>query len=173
MVGFAAGSYAHTVPGTALPPIKAASQALCKAQMIPLPSGYQNFSLPGVLIILAVGGLIIFCGYSIDVVVCFIQRKWLNRPYAWLAWKLDAQLQLHRLAQENAGWGLPWARQLDSAPAAHPGTSLGIYEECVSSPAGDGRATLRRASMTSSDGTSSLMAKRSAGVNIERYDYED
>jgi len=146
-------------PGISLP-----SEAFCKAQKVPLPSGYQNLSLLGVLIVLVIGAIVILFAYSIDIVVGFIQRKWCNGPYAWLAWKLDTQLQLHRLAHENTGWGVPWTRQLSSAPAAHAGSSLGIYEEATPDVNGVRSAFLRRNSVGSSDQASSLLHKRSYEV---------
>lgn len=160
-VDLASGTHAHTASGYTLQPETQISQALCNAQKVPLPSGYQNFSLPGVLLVLVIGAAVNLFAYSIDIVVGFVQRKWYNRPYAWLAWKLDTQLQLHRLAQENAGWGVPWTGQLSSAPAAHTGTSLGIYEEATPDVNGIRTAFLRRNSVGSSDRASSLSHKRS------------
>jgi len=103
------------------------TDVFCQQQMVPLPAGFQNFSILGIAILITIGGLIIILGYSIDGIVGYIQDHSAQASYARLSWQLENSLQLQRMAQENAGWGAPWARQLDTVPHSNGRAMLGVY----------------------------------------------
>jgi hypothetical protein len=111
--------------------------------MAPLTNGYQNFSLLGIVLILAFGGLLTALGLTIDIVVGAIQRRWFHDSPGWLGWVLDEKLQLQRMAYEGAGWGV-WKGQMDAIPVTEGNTPLGMYEEIVTDKAAE-RATIENA----------------------------
>jgi hypothetical protein len=79
---------------------------ICYPQMIRGVAGFQNFSIVGLVVILAIGGVIICLGISLEPLVTFINRKSRSRAgqYARLQWVLDGKFQLQRMAFEGAGW---------------------------------------------------------------------
>jgi hypothetical protein len=89
-------------------------KALCKRQMIRNVSGYENFSVLGVAIILVIGGTLVFLGSVLDDAVGLVQ-KLLGKHYGLLTWTSDGYLQLQRLAYEGAGYG-DWERCADDVP---------------------------------------------------------
>lgn len=64
-------------------------------------SGFQNFSLLGVTIILVIGGVLVILGSVIDIVVGLAQKWILRRHFGRLSWVSDGYLQLQRLAYEG------------------------------------------------------------------------
>lgn len=100
---------------------------LCQQQIVPLPVGFQNFSILGIAILITVGGLIIILGYSIDGIVGWIQNHSAQASHARLSWQLETSLQLQRMAQENAGWGTPWAGQFVTVPTTNGRAMLEAY----------------------------------------------
>jgi hypothetical protein len=80
--------------------------AICKRQMIRNASGYQNFSILGVAIILSMGSFIIILGTTIDSIWGLAQKVFQRKhytSYGLLAWETDGFLQLQIMAQEAAG----------------------------------------------------------------------
>jgi hypothetical protein len=128
VVEYATGPSNLADDGHVVPPVTEASRKLCSQQKVPLANGYQNFSLAGVIAILAVGGFVILVGLLIDVVLVAIQKRWFCDSYGWLAWTLDEKLQVQRLAQQNAGWGGYWIGELDGVPVTRDRELLGNYE---------------------------------------------
>jgi len=100
--------------GTIVYPTTDYGKALCNRQMIRGVSGYQNFSVLGVAIILVIGGTLVFLGLVIDDIVGFVQKIF-GQHYGRLAWTSDGYLQLQRLAYEGAGFG-DWERCADDVP---------------------------------------------------------
>lgn len=88
--------------GVLTPPGDDAERAICKRQTIRNASGYQNFSILGVAIILVLGVILIALGWGLDIVV-----GWIEKLFGWdflrLSWITDDYLQLQRLAYEAAG----------------------------------------------------------------------
>jgi type II secretory pathway pseudopilin PulG len=126
------------------------SAYLCHQQMIPLPSDYQSFHFLGIIIILVVGGVIILLAVTLPNLVVSIKRKRRATSYGWLAWTLDEKLQLHRLAQENSGWGGAWRSQLEAVPTTQEevlansgrktGMKLGLYHVVFASASNNHKA---------------------------------
>jgi hypothetical protein len=130
MLEYATGPTDLGDDGYVVGPSTLPSQKLCRSQMAPLASTYQNFSLLGIVLILVGGGLLIVLGLTIDVVVGAIQRRWFHDSPGWLGWVLDEKLQLQRMAYEGAGWGV-WQGQTNAIPVTQANTPLGMYQERV------------------------------------------
>ncbi|KAE9364620.1 hypothetical protein N431DRAFT_354454 [Stipitochalara longipes BDJ] len=92
-------------------------QKLCKSQMIRNVSGYQNFSTLGVALILIIGTSLVILGWTIDMVVGFVQRYLFKRNLARLSWVSDGFLQLQRMAYEGAGYS-DWRCCADYVPVS-------------------------------------------------------
>ena len=101
-------------------PTNAYERAICQRQMIRNVSGYQNFSTLGVAIILALGSLTVILGWTIDIVVGWIQKLIFKRNFARLSWVSDGYLQLQRMAYEGAGYD-HWVSCADDVPIAADG----------------------------------------------------
>lgn len=91
--------------GTIFPPVNAYDQALCFSQKVHQSSSHISFSLLGVLIILGLGGFIIFSSLFIDTLVGFFQHRFHKGEYKAIQWALDEKLQLQRMVYEKEGIG--------------------------------------------------------------------
>lgn len=103
-------------------------QQVCRSQRVKNPGGFQNFSLLGVTLILALGTVVILLGLTIDKIVGLVQRVFFPRAYGRLAWALDSKFQLQRMAFEGAGWN-QWdvGTSEDVVPITKPDTQVGSY----------------------------------------------
>jgi hypothetical protein len=88
--------------GTITNPTEKSARSICNRQVIRNASGYQNFSIVGVVIIVVIGLILIAVGWGLDVVV-----GWIEKLFGWdflrLSWITDDYLQLQRMAYEAAG----------------------------------------------------------------------
>jgi hypothetical protein len=100
--------------------------ALCHSQKVEAPSGYQNFSVLGIAIIVIISFVIILVGLTVDSVVGWCQKRWKKNAYGRLAWTLDEKLQLQRMAYEGAGWNF-WKHRESTVPIYTNGEHLGHY----------------------------------------------
>jgi hypothetical protein len=98
-------------------PKESLGQRLCNNQMIRNVSGYQNFSTLGVAIILIFGTSLVILGWTIDIVVGFVQRRFFKRHFARLSWISDGYLQVQRMAYEGAGY-TGWKYCADEVPVS-------------------------------------------------------
>lgn len=73
-------------------------------------SGYHNFSLAGVLIILTVGMFIVCLNLSLPRLIDWLSRRRHKGEHARRAWVMDETLQLHWMAFEGRSLGLGPAR---------------------------------------------------------------
>jgi hypothetical protein len=89
-------------------------QNICRRQLILNVTGYQNFNMLGVMLILIVSSVLIIIGWTIDTVVGWIQG-WMGKHHARLSWVQDGYLQLQRMAYEGAGH-TGWEGSADDVP---------------------------------------------------------
>lgn len=81
------------------------SLAMCYSQMINDSQGTSSFSILGLAIVFAIGGLIILLSLVVDTVVGWLQtflKKGVAQKQAWLQ---DDKLQMQRVVLERAGLG--------------------------------------------------------------------
>ncbi|TID15568.1 hypothetical protein E6O75_ATG07896 [Venturia nashicola] len=79
------------------------SKAQCLTQLVRSTGGHVNFSVLGLIIILALGGLIIIVGSSIDTLVGWMRTR--SARYKRDQWELEETLELHRAAYEALSFG--------------------------------------------------------------------
>lgn len=70
----------------------------CGRQKIHSTAGYISFSVIGILIILSIGGILIFTSLILDPVTGYFRKAFDWKDYKRLQWALDEQLELQRLA---------------------------------------------------------------------------
>jgi len=116
MVAWVSGTSVPYSGGARTLPASIAAELLCHQQMVPLPSGYQNFQFSSILLIIVLGIVIIVLALVVPSVVVSGKKKKKSESYGWLAWTLDEKLQLHRMAQQSSKWGHEWINQLESVP---------------------------------------------------------
>jgi hypothetical protein len=121
IVQYAAGPTVSN--GIITPPTLATDQALCDQMLVrATPDGsFQNFSVLGLAIVLAISGLVIFLALALRPVVDFISARRHNNDWRRRTWRLEDKLQLHRLAYEGAGWTTKevwYKRDEDAVPVA-------------------------------------------------------
>jgi len=112
--------------GTVLKFNFSSEKTVCDSQMVHSVDGYQNFSVLGVSLIIALGAVIIITGFVIDKVVGWFQIRIKKGGYGRLSWQLDDKLQLQRMAYEGAGWG-QWRNCNKSVPIKEGVADLGQY----------------------------------------------
>ena len=78
-------------------------------------SKYASFSVFGVWFIYVTGGLIVIISFSIEFLLEFLHKRYGYQIYRQLEWTTNQQLQLLRLAQEEAGYGV-WTKCTDFVP---------------------------------------------------------
>ena len=105
LVEYSSGPSSIRKGGTVFPPSNIYDQALCFSQKVHQSSSHTSFSLLGVLIILVLGGFIIFVSLFIDTLVGFFQRRFHKGEHKTIQWALDEKLQLQRMVYEKEGIG--------------------------------------------------------------------
>jgi hypothetical protein len=130
---------------------------LCRSILVQSTGNFQNFSVLGIAIIIAVGGVIILLGASIDTIVGWLQSK--NNPRR-LQWRADSKFQIQRMAYEGAGWG-PWENCDGTIPYIATNMHLGLVDTTsIDHP------TIKRAETDST--TASPVALRQKSTDEER-----
>ncbi|KAK3322745.1 hypothetical protein B0H66DRAFT_515399 [Apodospora peruviana] len=108
-------------------PENESEQRLCQSQKI-LSNEYASFSILGLVLILAIGGLIVTISMSLEAVLaCISRRLYGQMTYAQLEWCTNETLQLQRLVQEELGLGT-WKNATGSVPITLPGEQLGLLD---------------------------------------------
>jgi hypothetical protein len=74
----------------------------CLSQLVRDTGGHINFSVLGLIIILAIGGLIIVIGLSIDSIVGLVRSR--KGKYKKEQWEVEETLELHRAAYAGMGF---------------------------------------------------------------------
>jgi hypothetical protein len=92
---------------------------------------HTSFSVLGLTLIFALGGLIILMSYSLDPIMgCLRERRGLYE-HQQLEWAMNWTLQLQRLAHEQIGMGT-WSKATDLIPITDRGEALATLD--ISSP---------------------------------------
>ncbi|KAJ2985736.1 hypothetical protein NUW58_g5373 [Xylaria curta] len=89
-------------------------EELCNRQTI-RSMNHNSFSVFGLIFTYVVGGLIVIASALIEPVLRSLQRRYKYRTYEELEWTTNEYLQLHRLAQEEAGYG-KWSNCTEAVP---------------------------------------------------------
>ncbi|KAI0549876.1 hypothetical protein F4679DRAFT_544969 [Xylaria curta] len=108
------------------PPTDEFQQTLCDSQAIRSTS-HTSFSVFGLLFTYIVGGLIIIVSEAIEPLLRFVQRRYRFQTYEQLEWTTNEHLQLHRLAQEELGYG-EWTECTDAIPITGANEVLGSID---------------------------------------------
>ncbi|KAK8135053.1 hypothetical protein PG984_007065 [Apiospora sp. TS-2023a] len=91
---------------------------LCRSQKI-RRSGYASFSLFGLLFTYILGSLIILMSFAVDPIMRCLHKRRKYRQYQYLEWRTNGSLQLHRLAQDELGYG-NWSGCTNMVPVTRP-----------------------------------------------------
>ncbi|KAI0552765.1 hypothetical protein F4679DRAFT_533819 [Xylaria curta] len=108
------------------PPMTDFDKAMCNSQTIRSTS-YTSFSVFGLLFTYIFGGLIIIVSAVIDPVLSFLRHRYNYQTYEQLEWETNHYLQLHRLAQEELGYG-EWTKCTKTIPITGDGEVLGSLD---------------------------------------------
>ncbi|KAI0023953.1 hypothetical protein F4780DRAFT_798170 [Xylariomycetidae sp. FL0641] len=73
-------------------------------------SAYASFSVLGLSLTYAIGGLVIGASFVIEPVIAWLYKSREYKPYAHLEWRSTTNLHLHRLAHEKPGFQDRWSR---------------------------------------------------------------
>ncbi|KAI1737043.1 hypothetical protein F4680DRAFT_451404 [Xylaria scruposa] len=109
-----------------IPPTNEFQQTLCDSQAIRSTS-HTSFSVFGLLFTYVVGVLIIIVSEAIEPLLRFAQRRYRFQTYEQLEWTTNEHLQLHRLAQEELGYG-EWTECTDAIPITGANEVLGSID---------------------------------------------
>ncbi|KAI9699287.1 MAG: hypothetical protein M1836_002897 [Candelina mexicana] len=112
-------------------------RAMCRTQKVRDTGANTSFNVLGVVLIIALGGLIILTNMILQPVVGWIQKRANRGDHCRLQWALDEKLQLQRVAYEEAGIG-KWQGLMDSVPVTARGEAFGL------AAGGDGKIDPRR-----------------------------
>ncbi|KAI1328009.1 hypothetical protein F5Y16DRAFT_420344 [Xylariaceae sp. FL0255] len=89
-------------------------------------TAHSSFSVFGLFFIYLVGILTILISYLLEPLAKLLYKKGYDQ-YPYLEWTTNATLQLHRLAQEERGFGT-WSGGKDKVPVTQPGDILGSLD---------------------------------------------
>lgn len=87
----------------------------------------MNFSMFGICFLFIMGGLIICVSFAVEPIFSYLYKKRKYNEYAYLEWVTNSSLQLHRLAQEELGWGT-WSGATNDVPTTQKGEHLGCLD---------------------------------------------
>ncbi|KAK6851590.1 hypothetical protein PG995_011715 [Apiospora arundinis] len=90
----------------------------CQSQKI-RHVGYASFSVFGLCFTYIFGALLIVISFALDPLMRCLHTRRQYRQYQYLEWKTNGALQLHRLAQDELGYG-KWSGCIDVVPVTHP-----------------------------------------------------
>jgi len=77
----------------------------------------------GLLFTYILGALIISMSFALDPIMRYMHRRRKYKQYQYLEWRTNGALQLHRLAQDELGYG-KWSGCTDTVPVTRPGDAL-------------------------------------------------
>ncbi|KAI1326335.1 hypothetical protein F5Y16DRAFT_421824 [Xylariaceae sp. FL0255] len=104
-----------------LQPVNHQERKLCHSQKIQSTT-YSNFNLLGLLVIYIASSLIITTSFIVEPILACLFRRHKHQPYEYIEWTINESLQLHRLAQEEAGQ--QWSKGTNKVPITSPGNML-------------------------------------------------
>ncbi|KAI1121648.1 hypothetical protein F5Y10DRAFT_282310 [Nemania abortiva] len=99
---------------------------LCDSQKM-RSTAYGSFSLFGLVFIFLVGGSLVVTSYLLEPVATLLYDKKGYKRYQHLEWTSNATLQLQRLAQEEAGFGI-WSNCTGAVPSTEANELLGSLD---------------------------------------------
>ena len=105
----------NTLNTTAELSVAAVDKAMCYSQMVNDTTDTVSFSITGMVILFAIGGIINFISLFIDTIVGWIQKKTGKGNHARMCWLLDDKLQLHRYLNQELGQG-QWSVEPEAMP---------------------------------------------------------
>jgi hypothetical protein len=76
----------------------------CASQKV-LGANYRNFNAIGVIVVIVLGLVVITINSNIMLITDYVQDRRGRTRYRRLAWTTDGLYQLHRMTQEDAGYG--------------------------------------------------------------------
>ncbi|KAK6364008.1 hypothetical protein LTS17_012595 [Exophiala oligosperma] len=107
-----------TTEGQIVPPANKYDAKGCKSQLIHNSGAYQNFSVLGIAIVVALSGIIILFSFLLhpltNLLLCRESARQWHRP----VWVMEDKLQLQRLAYQGAGHRQGWHRVHESVPVS-------------------------------------------------------
>jgi hypothetical protein len=97
-------------------PFDTVSKAMCYSQKVSLTGSTVSFSVLGLSIILAVGGMIVLVYLLLEPVVGWLQRRYGWGEYRRVRWIMDDKFQVQRMAFEESGMGGQWMNLDEGVP---------------------------------------------------------
>lgn len=91
---------------------------LCNAQLVRSGGQYQNFSVLGIAIIVALSSFFIWLSFVLDKATGWVQSKIHKGEDRRLQWLLDEKLQLQRMAHTDPN--VTWEGHVESVPVTGP-----------------------------------------------------
>ncbi|KAK8135908.1 hypothetical protein PG984_003848 [Apiospora sp. TS-2023a] len=133
LAGFQA-KWASTAQGTGNAPFQPSTYKpknewewnLCRNQKL-RSTQYANFSVLGLVLTYSIGALIILISFSIEPVLDLLQKRGRYSQYAYLEWRGETAIQLHRVAQDQLGHG-EWRQCDDNIPITRPDDLLAPFD---------------------------------------------
>ncbi|KUJ09083.1 uncharacterized protein LY89DRAFT_788489 [Mollisia scopiformis] len=122
----AAGPFTEDVYPWLAKPQDAQDQAQCRRQMI-RSTDYTSFSILGLTLLFALGGIIIILSLILEPLVNCIQGRRGINLYKRMEWATNETLQLQRLAHEEIGFG-NWTETTSTVPVTKIGDLLAIMD---------------------------------------------
>ncbi|KIW16617.1 hypothetical protein PV08_03805 [Exophiala spinifera] len=107
-----------TTDGEIVPPANKYDAEGCKSQLIHNSGAYQNFSVLGIAIVVALSGVIILCSFLLRPLTDLLLYRGGARQWHRQLWVMEDKLQLQRLAYQGAGHRQGWHRVHESVPVS-------------------------------------------------------
>ncbi len=132
---------------------------------------YSSFSVLGIALTLAIGGIIMILDIALEPLLSCVDRRWRGgktrgsrHAFTRLEWRANATLQLQRMAHEHAGMGT-WSNAAGANPVTLSNQTLALLD------VSDENHPLLRAPTTREGGTPpSSLEKGPSAVEVERID---
>ncbi|KIW73509.1 hypothetical protein PV04_01622 [Phialophora macrospora] len=105
-------------------PLDTASKAMCYSQKVAFTGSTVSFSVLGVVIILAVGGVMILLHLVMEPLVGWIQRLFQWGEFRRARWVMDDKFQVQRMGFEEARMGGEWTNLDGGVPVTKRGDVL-------------------------------------------------
>ncbi|KAK8122893.1 hypothetical protein PG984_011563 [Apiospora sp. TS-2023a] len=125
-VDTAEGNSASTVNHTSFKPLSEYEWNLCRNQKI-RSAGYTSFSILGLAMTYALGTIIIILSFIIEPILDCLQKRGRYNEYAYIEWEANTAIQLHRVAQDQLGYG-HWTHCDDMVPVTEREDMLSPYD---------------------------------------------
>ena len=144
-------------------------EKLCKSQIVRSFHGTISFSVLGVAIILIVGSLLLSISLTLPTLVGALRHVFKWKKHKGMQWTIDSNLQMQRLAYEEAGQGY-WTGGASSVPVTRENDLLGMPEGVDAQHPRLGR--VRRNSDNGSAANATMESESLMGDKTARYKVE-